>query len=115
MARGFVCPAAVLDWYSRRVLSWRLSKSLRADFCVEALEEAVARYGAPEIINTDQGSQLPAARFIGVLQRHKLQIGVDGRARWRDAARSLLSLHFAWPDAVPVAAARPRIPRILRW
>jgi len=84
MARGFVYLVAVLDWYSRRVLSWRLSNSLSADFCVEALEEAIARYGAPEIFTTDQGSQFTAASFIGVLQKHKIQISMDGRGAWRD-------------------------------
>ena len=63
MARGFVYLVAVMDWFSRRVLSWRISNSMTADFCVEALEEAIARYGAPEIFNTDQGSQFTAASF----------------------------------------------------
>ena len=84
MARGFVYLVAVMDWYSRRVLSWRISNSLTADFCVEALEEAIAKYGAPEIFNTDQGSQFTAASFIGVLQKHKIRISMDGRGAWRD-------------------------------
>jgi putative transposase len=84
MARGFVYLVAVMDWYSRRVLSWRISNSMTADFCVEALEEAIARYGAPEIFNTDQGSQFTAASFIAVLDRHKIRISMDGRGAWRD-------------------------------
>jgi putative transposase len=83
MARGFVY-LAVLDWFSRRVLSWRVSNSMTADFCVEALEEAIGRYGAPEIFNTDQGSQFTAASFIDVLQRNKIRISMDGRGTWRD-------------------------------
>jgi putative transposase len=75
---------AVLDWFSRRVLSWRISNSMTADFCVEALEEAISRYGAPEIFNTDQGSQFTAASFIDVLQRNKVRISMDGRGAWRD-------------------------------
>jgi len=84
MARGFVYLVAVLDWFSRRVLSWRVSNSMTADFCVEALEEAISRYGAPEIFNTDQGSQFTAASFIDVLQRNKIRISMDGRGAWRD-------------------------------
>jgi putative transposase len=84
MARGFVYLVAVIDWFSRRVLSWRLSNSMTADFCVEALEEAISRYGAPQIFNTDQGSQFTAASFIDVLQRNKIRISMDGRGAWRD-------------------------------
>jgi putative transposase len=84
MERGFVYLVAVLDWFSRRVLGWRISNSMTADFCVEALEEAIARYGAPDIFNTDQGSQFTAASFIGVLQKNKIQISMDGRGAWRD-------------------------------
>jgi putative transposase len=65
---------AVLDWFSRRVLSWRVSNSMTADFCVEALEEAIAKYGAPEIFNTDQGSQFTASSFIQVLQKNRIQV-----------------------------------------
>jgi putative transposase len=75
---------AVLDWFSRRVLSWRVSNSMTADFCVEALEEAISRYGTPEIFNTDQGSQFTASSFIDVLQRNKICISMDGRGAWRD-------------------------------
>ena len=84
MARGFVYLVAIMDWYSRKVLSWRLSNSMTADFCVEALEEAIAKYGAPEIFNTDQGSQFTASSFIQVLQRNHIKISMDGRGAWRD-------------------------------
>ena len=68
MARGFVYVVAIMDWYSRKVLAWRLSNTLDADFCVEALEEAISRYGAPEIFNTDQGAQFTSDAFTGVLK-----------------------------------------------
>ncbi len=84
MAKGFVYLVAVMDWYSRKVLSWRVSNSMTAGFCVEALEEAIAKYGAPEIFNTDQGSQFTASSFIQVLQKHHIQISMDGRGAWRD-------------------------------
>jgi putative transposase len=76
--------AAVVDWFSRRVLSWRISISLDADFCIEALEEALARYGQPEIFNTDQGSQFTSTDFIKVLASRKIQISMDGKGAWRD-------------------------------
>jgi putative transposase len=84
MARGFVYLVAVMDWFSRKVLSWRISNSMTADFCVEALEEAIAKYGPPEIFNTDQGSQFTASSFIHVLQKNRIQISMDGRGAWRD-------------------------------
>jgi putative transposase len=84
MARGFVYLAVVLDWFSRRALSWRVSITLEDDFCVEALEEALARYGKPEIVNTDQGSQFTGAAFTGVLARHGIAISMDGKGAWRD-------------------------------
>jgi putative transposase len=84
MQRGFVYLAVVLDWATRRVLSWRLSISMTADFCVEAVEEAIARYGVPEIFNTDQGSQFTGADFIGLLTDHGIQISMDGKGSWRD-------------------------------
>jgi putative transposase len=84
MARGFVYLVAVIDVYSRRILAWRISNSLAADFCVEALEEAIARYGAPEIFNSDQGSQFTAAAFVELLHRHRIRISMDGRGAWRD-------------------------------
>lgn len=84
MARGFVYLVAVLDWASRRVLAHRVSITMEADFCVEALREAIARYGAPEIVNTDQGSQFTGADFIDELKAHHIDISMDGRGQWRD-------------------------------
>ena len=84
MARGFVFLTAVLDWHSRRVLAHRLSITMEADFCVEALQEAIARYGKPQIMNTDQGSQFTGAEFIDVLRRNEIEISMDGRGQWRD-------------------------------
>ncbi len=84
MARGFVYLVAVIDVYSRRILAWRISNSLAADFCVEALEAAIARHGAPELFNSDQGSQFTAADFVRVLQHHRVRISMDGRGAWRD-------------------------------
>ncbi len=84
MARGFVFLTAVLDWHSRRVLAHRVSITMEADFCVEALQEAVARYGKPEIMNTDQGSQFTGAAFTGVLAKNKIAISMDGKGAWRD-------------------------------
>jgi putative transposase len=84
MARGFVFLTAVLDWHSRRVLAHRLSITMEADFCVEALAEAIARYGKPEIMNTDQGSQFTGTEFIGELQKHDIAVSMDGRGQWRD-------------------------------
>lgn len=84
MARGFVYLAAVLDWFSRRVLSWRVSITMEADFCVAALEEALAKHGKPETFNTDQGSQFTGAAFIGVLEKNKIAISMDGKGAWRD-------------------------------
>src|SRR6187455_910424 len=84
MARGFVYLAAAIDWFSRRVLAWRLSIALEADFCVEALEEALARHGRPEIFNTDQGSQFTSDDFTGTLKRHGIMISMDGKGRCMD-------------------------------
>ena len=84
MARGFVYLVAVVDWFSRRVLAWRLSITLEAAFCVEALEEALARHGRPEIFNTDQGSQFTGEDFTGVLTRNGIAISMDGKGAWRD-------------------------------
>ena len=84
MARGFVYLVAVIDVCTRKILAWRISNSLAADFCVEALEEAIARYGAPEIFNSDQGSQFTAATFVELLHRHRIRISMDGRGAWRD-------------------------------
>ena len=84
MARGFVYLTVVLDWFSRRVLSWRVSITMEVDFCLEALEEALARHGKPEIFNTDQGSQFTSAPFTGLLSENKIAISMDGRGAWRD-------------------------------
>ena len=84
MARGFVYLAVVLDWHSRRVLSWRLSITMEVDFCLEAVEEALAKYGKPEIFNTDQGSQFTSAAFTGLLQGNGIAISMDGKGAWRD-------------------------------
>jgi putative transposase len=84
MARGFVYLAAVMDWFTRRILSWRLSITMEAEFCIEALEEALARYGKPGIFNTDQGSQFTGAAFTGVLARNEISISMDGKGAWRD-------------------------------
>ena len=84
MARGFVYLAAVLDWFTRRVLAWRVSITLEADFCVEAVEEALAKHGKPEIFNTDQGSQFTTTDFIKVLAAREIKISMDGKGAWRD-------------------------------
>ena len=85
MARGFVYLAAVVDWFSRRVLAWRLSITLEAEFCLEAVTEALARHGRPEIFNTDiQGSQFTSGDFTGILLKHGIAISMDGRGAWRD-------------------------------
>lgn len=84
MARGFVYLCAILDWASRRVLAWRLSNTLTTDFCLEAVREAITRYGRPEIFNTDQGCQFTSQEFTGLLKDHGIQISMDGTGRWRD-------------------------------
>jgi putative transposase len=84
MARGFVYLTAVVDWFSRRVLSWRVSITMEAAFCVEALEEALARHGKPAIFNTDQGSQFTSQDFTGVLLKAGIAISMDGKGSWRD-------------------------------
>jgi putative transposase len=84
MARGFVYLAVVLDWFSRRVLSWRLSITMEAAFCVETLEDALARHGKPDIFNTDQGSQFTSAAFTGALAGNDVAISMDGKGAWRD-------------------------------
>ncbi len=82
MAKGFVYLVAVMDWHSRKVLSWRLSNTLDSHFCVEALEEAIETYGAPEIFNTDQGSQFTSDDFISVLKANDIKISMDDKRRW---------------------------------
>jgi len=84
MARGFIYLAAVLDWFTRRVLAWRVSITLEADFCIEAVEEALAKHGKPEIFNTDQGSQFTSTDFIKVLATNDIKISMDGKGAWRD-------------------------------
>jgi putative transposase len=84
MARGFVYLFAVMDWFSRKVLAWRISNSLTADFCIEAVEQAIGEYGKPEIFNTDQGSQFTGHDFVGMLNKHAIRISMDGRGCWRD-------------------------------
>jgi putative transposase len=84
MARGFVYLAVVLDWFSRRVLSWRLSITMEAAFCVETLEDALAHHGKPDIFNTDQGSQFTGAAFTSVLIKNAIAISMDGKGAWRD-------------------------------
>jgi putative transposase len=84
MAKGFVYLAVVLDWFSRRVLSWRVSITMEASFCVETLEEALAKHGKPDIFNTDQGSQFTGAEFTDVLTNNEIKISMDGKGAWRD-------------------------------
>ncbi len=84
MARGFVYLAVVLDWFSRRVLSWRLSITMEAAFCAETLEDALSRHGKPDIFNTDQGSKFTGAAFTGVLIKNGIAISMDGKGAWRD-------------------------------
>ncbi len=84
MARGFCYLVAIMDWASRRVMSWRLSNTLDASFCTEALEEAIRKYGTPEIFNTDQGSQFTSEAFTDILNTHGIRISMDSRGRWLD-------------------------------
>ncbi len=84
MKSGFMYLAAIMDWHSRKVLSWRISNTMETDFCIEALEEALDRYGAPKIFNTDQGSQFTSNKFTNVLKSHSITISMDGRGRAQD-------------------------------
>lgn len=84
MSRGFMYLVAVMDWYSRKILAWRLSNTLDTSFCVEALQDALQRYGQPQIFNTDQGAQFTSEVFTAVLQEHNVQISMDGRGRVQD-------------------------------
>ena len=84
MAKGFMYLVAIIDWYSRRVLSWRVSNTLDTGFCIEALEEALQRHGAPQIFNTDQGAQFTSEDFTGALKDHGVEISMDGKGRWVD-------------------------------
>lgn len=113
MAHGFVYLAAVMDWASRRVLSWRVSITLDSSFCVAALEEAIARHGCPMIVNTDQGAQFTSTAFTGVVLGHGIQLSMDGRGCWRDNIlverlwRSLKyeEVYLHAYDSVPAATA----------
>ena len=84
MARGFVYLAAVVDWSTRRVLAWRISITMDVHFCLEAVEEAIQRYGTPVIMNTDQGSQFTSRAFVGLMKEHEIRISMDGKNSWRD-------------------------------
>jgi putative transposase len=84
MARGFVYLCAVMDWFARRILAWRLSNTMEAGFCVEVLEDALAKHGRPEIFNSDQGSQFSGTAFTGVLIKNEIAISMDGKGAWRD-------------------------------
>ena len=84
MARGFCYLTAIMDWASRKVLAWRLSNTLDASFCTEALEEAIRKYGTPDIFNTDQGSQFTSDAFLEILEKHSIDISRDGKGRWLD-------------------------------
>ena len=84
MARGFVYVCVVLDWASRRMLAWRLATTLTTDFCLDAVQDAITRYGIPTIFNTDQGCQFTSQEFTGLLTHHGIQISMDGTGCWRD-------------------------------
>ena len=84
MRRGFVYLVAVVDWFSRRVLSWRISNTLTTDFCLDAVRDAIARHGPPDIFNTDQGCQFTSSDFTQLLNDNGIQISMDGKGAWRD-------------------------------
>ena len=84
MRRGFLYLVAIMDWHSRKVLAWQLSNSMDADFCVDALKEAISKHGTPEIFNSDQGSQFTSGAWIDVLTDAKIKISMDGKGAWRD-------------------------------
>ena len=84
MRRGFLYLVAIMDWASRKVLTWRLSNTMDTEFCIEALEEAIAKYGKPDIFNTDQGSQFTSPRFTHILKEANIKISMDGKGRWMD-------------------------------
>jgi putative transposase len=117
MARGFVYLAAVIDWFSRRVLAWRLSITMDTSFCIEALEEAIEKHGQPEIFNTDQGSQFTSEAFTGRLKKEGIEISMDGKGRWADNVfverlwRSLKYEHVYLHAYESVAEARTKIGR----
>lgn len=105
MARGFQYLVAIQDWYSRKILSWRISNTMDSDFCVAALKEAISRFGCPEIFNTDQGSQFTSESWVSVLKEHDIAISMDGRRRaldnvfierfWRTVKYEYIYLHPA--------------------
>jgi putative transposase len=101
VGRGFLYLVAVMDWASRAVLSWRLSNTMDVSFCVAALEEALARYGNPEIFNTDQGSQFTSAAFTGALERTGIQISMDERERWMLIPGEAAHHSGMMPPAIP--------------
>lgn len=117
MARGFVYLAAVIDWFSRRVLSWRLSITMDTSFCIEALDEALSLHGKPDIFNTDQGSQFSSEAFTCRLKEEGIQIRMDGRGRWADNVfverlwRSLKYEHVYLHAYETVGEARSKIGR----
>ena len=121
MKRGFVYLFAVMDWASRRVLSWRLSNTLTTDFCTEALQEAIDRYGMPEIFNTDQGSQFTSLEFTQMLKDNNIAISMDGRGCWRDNVfverlwKSIKYEEVYLHAYETVSAARSGIDRYLRF
>ena len=104
MAKGFLYLVVIMDWVSRAVLAWRLSNTLGADFCVDALEEALARYGRPEIFNTDQGSQFTSDDFTGTLKRHGVMISMDGKGRCMDN----IFVERLWRSGLPNALSPSR-------
>ena len=111
IGRGFLYLVAVIDWASRAVLSWRLSNTMDASFCLAALEEALARYGKPEIFNTDQGSQFTSADFTGALLQAGVRISMDGRGRWwttssSNASGARSSMRTSISKATPTATRR---------
>jgi len=122
MRQGFIYLAAVMDWATRRVLAWRVSNTLTADFCIEAVEEAVARYGKPEIFNTDQGTQFTSDAFTTMLHGYGVAISMDGRGCWRDnvfvegsGARSNTKRSSAClPQRQRSQSRRRAIPRVLQ-
>lgn len=121
MAKGFVYLAAVIDWFSRRVLAWRVSITMEASFCVAVLEEALAKHGKPDIFNTDQGSQFTCPAFIDVLATRDIKISMDGKGAWRDNVfverlwRSVKYEEVYLRAYDSVSEARERLGRYLDW
>jgi putative transposase len=108
MSRGFVYLVAIIDWATRRVLAHRVSISMTTDFCVEALEEAIAKYGAPEIFNTDQGCQFTSNDFTKVLKAHSIKISMDGKGRWIDKAYVSHCTSFVGLETTTLRSGRRR-------